>query len=221
MSRVLLLLSLLLLLSCSNKTPRVWHHSLKEIGAKEGDEVYIRIFKMEHILELWVKSGERFKLYREYPILKESGRIGPKIREGDYQNPEGVYKVYKSSLNPNSKYHLAIDIGYPNRYDKALGRTGSAIMIHGSNRSIGCFAMGDEGIEEIYNLVEKALNNGQKFIYVTIFPFKINDENMQKYSHNKKFMRFWKQMENIYYIFENEKIPPKVIVLDKSYLVAK
>jgi len=219
MRRVFLALLPLLILSCSQKKPLIQHSSLQEVGAKIGDPIYIRIFKKEHILEIWVKSGKKYRLFKQYPILKLSGRLGPKTKEGDRQNPEGVYKVYKSSLNPHSKYHLAIDIGYPNKYDLTLGRTGSHIMIHGSNKSIGCFAMGDRPIEEIYNLVESALDHGQDFIYVAIFPFIMSDKNMKKYDRYPSLHAFWKQLQNIYNIFEIERVPPKVIVMENSYLV--
>ena len=211
---------IIFLTSCSTHTPpKPTHTNLSEIGAKRGDPIYIRIFKKEHILELWVKVGKKYKLFNAYKVLRESGRMGPKKREGDKQNPEGVYKVSKSSLNPNSKYHLAVNIGYPNIYDRHLGRTGSAIMIHGSNKSIGCFAMGDSGIEDIYKIIEDALNGGQDSIDIAIFPFIMNDENMQKYDKFASLHSFWKQMQNIYYIFELERVPPKVIVLENSYLV--
>ena len=217
----LAIFALLILSSCSQKKPLIQHNSIEEVGAKLGDPVYIRIFKKEHILELWVKSGEKYKLFKQYPILRLSGYLGPKKKEGDRQNPEGVYRVYKGSLNPHSKYHLAINIGYPNKYDITLGRTGSNIMIHGSNKSIGCFAMGDEPIEEIYKIVESALDHGQKFIYVAIFPFVMSDENMRKKDIYPSLHAFWKQLQNIYNIFEIEKVPPKVIVMENSYLVEK
>jgi len=219
---IILIVSLLFITSCSHKKAElIRHDSLKGIGAKLGDPVYLRIFKKEHILELWVKSGKKYRLYKQYPILKLSGYLGPKRKEGDRQNPEGVYRIYKSSLNPRSKYHLSMDIGYPNIYDIHLGRTGSHIMIHGSNKSIGCFAMGDGPIEEIYRLVESALDNGQKFVYVAIFPFIMNEKNMKKYERFKSLHTFWRQLQNIYDIFEIERVPPKVIVLENSYLVEK
>jgi murein L,D-transpeptidase YafK len=211
---------IILLTSCSTHTPITQtHQNLSEIGAKSGDPIYIRIFKKEHILELWVKVGKKYKLFNSYKVLRESGRMGPKLKEGDKQNPEGVYKVSKASLKPDSKYHLAINIGYPNIYDRHLGRTGSAIMIHGSNKSIGCFAMGDSGIEKIYKVIEDSLNGGQRSIDIAIFPFIMNDENMKKYDKFASLHAFWKQMQNIYYIFEIERVPPKVIVLENSYLV--
>ncbi len=225
MSRVLAPILALLIFGCSSHQKgdfkRIKSNEVAHFKPKEGAEVYIRIFKMEKLLELWIRDGKKFRLYKTYNVVRESGRLGPKTKEGDRQNPEGVYKVYKHSLNPNSKYHLAIDIGYPNKFDRNLGRTGSYIMIHGSNKSIGCFAMGDKNIEEIYHFVKSALDHGQEFVYVTIFPFIMSDENMKKYDKYNYLRVFWKQMRNIYIIFNDEKIPPKVIVLENSYLVEK
>ncbi len=217
---VLNLLLALLIWGCSAHTkPQPQNPS--EIGAKIGDPVYIRIFKKEHKLELWMKVGKVYKLYKSYPILRLSGRLGPKLKEGDHQSPEGVYKVTLSSLNPYSKYHLGINIGYPNLYDRKHFYTGSAIMIHGGNKSIGCFAMGDTPIEEIYRLVEAALQKGQPFVYVAIFPFRMEEDQMAKYDHYPYLHDFWKSLQNIYFIFEHEHIPPKVIVLEEHYLVEK
>jgi len=113
--------------------------------------------KQEKRLEVWVSNPPR--LLKSYPILGASGVLGPKLREGDRQVPEGVYRV--ESLNPNSLYHLALRVNYPNQFDKAKGaldgreNLGSDIMIHGKTCSIGCLAMGDEAAEELFVLSAK------------------------------------------------------------------
>ena len=140
-----------------------------------GAAVYVRIFKKEGELELWQKQGGHFALYRTYPICKWSGRLGPKLRSGDYQSPEGFYSVSARQLNPNSHYHRAFDIGFPNAFDRQNGRTGGALMIHGACKSVGCFAMTDKVIEEIYGMVEAALRGGQHEVPVHIFPFRMTD----------------------------------------------
>jgi murein L,D-transpeptidase YafK len=135
-------------------------------GLRYGAPVFVRVLKEEGELELWVevKEGERWKLFRKWRIAGMSGKLGPKLKEGDLQAPEGFYEVGKKQLNPMSRFHLSFNVGYPNAYDRYHGRTGSLIMVHGSNVSIGCFAMTDPVIEEIYLLVEAAVKGGQEAV---------------------------------------------------------
>src|SRR6476646_7180694 len=118
---------------------------LAKAGLALGDAAFIRIFKEERVLELWLKpkGSAQFKLWKTWPIAAMSGHLGPKLKEGDQQAPEGFYEVNVDTLNPQSDYHLAFNIGYPNAFDQAKGRTGSYIMVHGNSVSIGCFAMTD------------------------------------------------------------------------------
>jgi murein L,D-transpeptidase YafK len=115
--------------------------------------ILIRIFKEESELEVWKedKTG-RFAILRTYPICRWSGDLGPKIKAGDRQAPEGFYTISPGLMNPNSNYYLAINTGFPNAYDRANDRTGSFLMIHGDCASAGCYAMTDEQIAEIYAL---------------------------------------------------------------------
>ncbi|HIP46112.1 MAG TPA: murein L,D-transpeptidase [Campylobacterales bacterium] len=191
--------------------------NLEDIGAKMGDAIYMRIFKEENTLELWVKVENIFKLYKTYNIQKSSGKLGPKQKDGDKQNPEGIYIITKQSLFPFSKYHLAINIGYPNRLDRNQKRTGNAIMIHGGCQSIGCFAMGDPAIEEIYTLAYNALDNGQKFFYVAIYPFRMQEKNLKRYK-NVSWYPFWQNLKEGYEIFNKERVPPQVSVKGKKYI---
>ncbi|MEA3419183.1 MAG: murein L,D-transpeptidase family protein [Campylobacterota bacterium] len=190
---------------------------LSELGAKIGDPVFIRIFKYMAELEIWIKVGENYELLQTYTICRQSGYLGPKLKEGDRQGPEGFYFVTKSRLNPNSKFHLSFNLGYPNEYDRAYHRTGSALMVHGDCVSIGCFAMTDEKIEEIYELVEQALENGQKLVRVHIFPFRMNSEKMLQYSDNQWF-DFWTNLKEGYDYFEEKQLPPNVEVEQKRYV---
>jgi len=126
--------------------------------AKESP-VLIRIFKEESELELWkVDKSGRFALLRTYPICRWSGDLGPKIQEGDRQAPEGFYTITPDLMNPNSHYHLAINTGFPNAFDRANGRSGASLMIHGDCASVGCYAMTDEQITEIYSLAREAFS---------------------------------------------------------------
>ncbi|MEA3434469.1 MAG: L,D-transpeptidase family protein, partial [Campylobacterota bacterium] len=145
---------------------RTLEESLVELSAKVGDPVFIRIFKEESLLEVWIRTGTEYQHLKDYAICAYSGYLGPKLKEGDRQSPEGFYKVKKHQLNPNSKFHLSFNLGYPNKYDRTHERTGSFLMVHGNCVSDGCYAMTDDKIEEIYMLVESALQKGQKYVQV-------------------------------------------------------
>jgi murein L,D-transpeptidase YafK len=189
---------------------------LKAKGLQFGSPVYIRIFKESGELEVWVKNSMRFELFRNYSICYYSGKLGPKTRRGDLQSPEGFYFVRPRQLNPVSRFHLSFNIGYPNAYDRAFGRTGSALMVHGNCVSIGCYAMTDRNIEEIYTLVDGAFRNGQSFFRVHIFPFRMTEENMMEHA-GSKWTSFWKNLKEGYDMFEVDKQPPNVIVRGKRY----
>ncbi len=181
--------------------------SLEKIGAKVGDPIFIRIFKQEKKLELWVKIKQEYKLCKTYTICTYSGDLGPKLKQGDKQSPEGFYTVAKNQLKPNSKYHLAINIGFPNQYDRYQKRTGSYLMIHGECSSTGCYAMGNEQIEEIYKMAEATLNSTQQKFHVHIFPFKMTPKNMELHSNNTWYP-FWVNLKLGHDIFERYNFIP-------------
>ncbi|MCR9145138.1 MAG: murein L,D-transpeptidase [bacterium] len=193
---------------------------LAERGLAVGDEIFIRIFKEERVLELWMRAADApgFRLFREYPVVAMSGELGPKLREGDRQAPEGFYFVPPSQMNPRSRFHLSFNLGFPNVYDRAHERTGSFLMVHGSNVSIGCFAMTDEKIEEIYTLADAALSGGQKFFRVHIFPFRMTAERTRK-ARGHKWYDFWRELQPGYDAFEADRVPPDIVVRDKRYAV--
>lgn len=192
-----------------------------ELAAKNlhwGDPVFLRAFKEEKQLELFIKdrSTNRFILFRTYPIAGQSGTLGPKLREGDGQVPEGFYYAGRSGMKPDSTYHLAINIGYPNTFDQALNRTGSFIMIHGNSISIGCLAMTDEKIEEIYSLCDAALLQGQPFVRIHIFPFRMTKERMEQ-SVDDANHAFWQNLHEGYLHFEQQGIPAETRVVNQRY----
>ena len=191
---------------------------LVALSATVGDAVFLRIFKKESLLEVWIRSETEYVHLKDYKICAYSGNLGPKLKEGDRQSPEGFYKVKKHQLNPNSKFHLSFNLGYPNKYDRAHKRTGSFFMVHGNCVSIGCYAMTNAKIEEIYALVEGALEKGQKYIQVHAYPFRMTEENMALYSENKWY-DFWMNLKEGYDYFEAEKLPPLVKVKNKSYTI--
>jgi murein L,D-transpeptidase YafK len=191
-------------------------NSLNYIGAKVGDAVFIRVFKKEKILELWVEVNGKYKLCKTYTICAYSGKLGPKLKQGDKQSPEGFYIIKKNQLKPNSKYHLAFNLGFPNQYDKNLGRTGSYLMIHGKCSSSGCYAMGDRQIEEIYKMVNAALKTDKDTIAVHIFPFKMTQDNMYKHATNRWY-KFWVNLKLGYDIFDRYGVVPIVKSPETTY----
>jgi len=191
---------------------------LKLLDVQVGVPVFIRIFKEESILEVWVKKNHHYLLFKRYPICAFSGHLGPKLKEGDRQSPEGFYSVKKYQLNPHSKYHLSFNLGYPNVYDKAYHRTGSYLMVHGECSSVGCYAMTNAKIEEIYALVEGALKHGQHAVQVHAFPFTMTEENMAKHS-NSSWYDFWTELKEGYDYFEAEKLPPQIKVKNGHYTI--
>jgi murein L,D-transpeptidase YafK len=183
-----------------------------------GSPIFIRIFKEPKELEIWVKTENQFSLFKTYEICTYgSGTLGPKIRQSDGQAPEGFYFVTPQRLNPLSDFHLSFNIGYPNKYDRIHKRTGGNLMVHGSCVSIGCYAMTDSGIEEIFAIADAAFRNGQKFFRVHIFPFRMNSENMGKNKHSE-WIEFWNNLKEGYDFFEKHKIPPNVEVRNKKYI---
>jgi len=153
--------------------------------------ILVRIFKEEAELEVWKedKNG-RFALLRTYPICRWSGELGPKIKEGDRQAPEGFYTITPGLMNPNSNYYLAINMGFPNAYDRANGRSGAFLMIHGDCSSRGCYAMTDEQIAEIYALARESFFGGQKSFQIQAYPFRMTPLNMAKHRDSPS-MAFW------------------------------
>jgi len=222
-----LTLTLALLPCCKGKNrvsdaeQRLGERMKRELADKtlqSGSPVFLRAFKEERELELYVQSGStgKFELFRTYPIVAASGHLGPKMAEGDGQVPEGFYAVGQSAMNPNSSYHLAFNIGYPNAYDRAHGRTGSFIMVHGANVSVGCLAMTDAKIEEIYTLCQAALDHGQPVFEVHIFPFRMTAERLQK-AAGEPHLPFWQNLQTGYDLFEKHRIPPAVTVVGHTY----
>jgi murein L,D-transpeptidase YafK len=180
--------------------------------------ILVRIFKQEAELEVWKedKSGG-YALLKTYPICRWSGELGPKVKEGDRQAPEGFYTITPGLMNPNSSYYLAINMGFPNAYDRANGRSGGFLMIHGDCSSRGCYAMTDEQIAEIYSLARESFFGGQKSFQIQAYPFRMTPTNMAKH-RNSPHMAFWKMLKQGYDHFELTRHEPKVDVCEKRYV---
>ncbi|MBI9075815.1 MAG: murein L,D-transpeptidase [Desulfatibacillum sp.] len=187
-------------------------------GLTRGSPIFIRIFKKEKRLEVWAWKDDCYHHFKSYPICTYGLKgLGPKLKQGDWKAPEGFYFVTPSQMNPSSNYHLAFNLGYPNKYDRAHGRTGGLLMVHGNCVSIGCYAMRDKRIEEIYTIADAALRNGQPFFRVHIFPFEMTDKNMKKNKGNEWFS-FWQNLKEGYDFFEENRKPPNVEVQNGKYI---
>ena len=191
---------------------------MDKIGTTESAPVLIRTYKQEAELEIWkMKSDGQYALLKSYPMCRWSGQLGPKTREGDRQVPEGFYTIAPGQMNPNSHYYLSFNVGYPNAYDRALGRTGGAIMVHGVCSSAGCFSMTDAQIGEIYAIAREAFNGGQRAIQMQSYPFRMTPENLAKHRLDPN-MAFWKELKTGADHFEVTKSEPSVLVCGKHYV---
>jgi murein L,D-transpeptidase YafK len=195
--------------------------TLAELKAKNMDKespILIRVFKEESELEVWKQDDSgRFALFRTYPICRWSGELGPKIKTGDRQAPEGFYTIAPGLMNPNSSQYLAINTGFPNAYDRANGRTGSFLMIHGGCSSAGCYAMTDEQIAEIYALAREAFFGGQTSFQLQAYPFRMTALNMARH-RNSPHMTFWNMLKEGHDHFEVTRLEPRVDVCERRYI---
>src|SRR6476661_2605366 len=196
-------------------------HMVADIEQKnmtKESPILVRLFKEEAELEVWKEDRDgRFALLKTYPICRWSGELGPKIKEGDRQAPEGFYSITPSLMNPNSSYYLAINTGFPNAYDRANGRTGNFLMIHGDCSSRGCYAMTDEQIGEIYSLARESFFGGQRAFQIQAYPFRMTPLNMAKH-RNSPHMAFWRMLKVGYDHFEVTRQEPKVDVCERRYV---
>ena len=187
-------------------------------GMKETSPVLIRIFKEESALEVWKqKSDGQYGLLKTYKICKWSGQLGPKVREGDRQAPEGFYTVVPAQMNPASHYYLSFNIGFPNAYDQAMGRTGSNLMVHGACSSSGCYSMTDADSGELFALARDAFRGGQTEFQIEAFPFRMTPENLARHKDDPN-MPFWRMLKVGYDHFEVTRQVPKVNVCNKAYV---
>ncbi|MEZ5788620.1 MAG: murein L,D-transpeptidase family protein [Xanthobacteraceae bacterium] len=179
--------------------------------------ILVRVFKEEAELEVWKRdTGGRFQLLKIYPICRWSGDLGPKLREGDRQAPEGFYTITPALMNPNSNYYLAINLGFPNSFDKANERSGSYLMIHGDCSSSGCYAMTDEQISEIYALARDSLR-GRPSFQVQAYPFRLTPANLARHRTSPN-LAFWQMLKIGNDHFEATRLEPEVDVCDGRYV---
>jgi murein L,D-transpeptidase YafK len=187
-------------------------------GTSKNAPVLIRAYKKESELEIWkMKPDGRYTHLKTFPMCRWSGQLGPKAREGDRQVPEGFYSITRSQMNPNSAYYLSFNVGYPNSYDRAMGRTGGAIMVHGACSSAGCFSMTDDQIAEIYAIAREGFAGGQRAIQMQSYPFRMTAENLAKYRLDPN-IGFWKQLKEGSDNFEVTKKDVAVNVCNRRYV---
>ena len=180
--------------------------------------VLIRIYKEERMLEVWKQDRTgKFALLNSYPICKFSGTLGPKMAQGDRQAPEGFYDITTDQMNSQSSEYLSVNVGFPNAFDRSLGRTGSFLMVHGGCRSVGCYAMTDYQMEEIYGLVDEAFKAGQDQVQLQAFPFRMTEENLARHADDPN-TPFWQMLKTGSDAFAEAERPPAVAVCAQRYV---
>ena len=190
---------------------------LRSMGSGPEKGMLIRIFKESSELEVWKETASGYRLFKTYEICAWSGVLGPKIKEGDRQSPEGFYTITPGLMNPNSNYYLAFNTGFPNKFDRAYGRTGSDLMVHGDCSSRGCYSMTDESIAEIYALARETFKGGNPSFQLQIFPFRMTPQNLAKQAKSEH-MSFWQNIKSGYDRFELTKSPPTWDVCNRQYV---
>lgn len=190
-------------------------------GLAKGNPIFIRVFKETSELEVWMQrdSDRTFVLLDTYPICHWTGSIGPKIKEGDRQSPEGFYTVRWQQTRLVGRWQKAFNLGFPNPYDQLNRRTGSYILVHGGCSSVGCFAMTEQVQDEIFGLASAAIAKGQHRFHVHAFPFRMTDENMERHK-NHLWIDFWRDLKPAYDLFESTRQPPRIAICDQRYQVA-
>ncbi|WP_374624941.1 L,D-transpeptidase family protein [Devosia sp.] len=192
-------------------------NKLAAMGSSPAAPMMIRIIKQSNELEVWKEARGTFKLFKTYEICAWSGALGPKIKEGDRQSPEGFYTITPGLMNPNSNYYLAFNTGFPNKFDRAWGRTGSDLMVHGDCSSRGCYSMTDESIAEIYALARETFKGGNPSFQLQIFPFRMTATNLARNADSPS-LSFWKDIKEGYDSFELTRRPPTWDVCNKEYV---
>ena len=198
--------------------PSATYALMSEKGMTKDQPVLIRSYKKESELEVWKRKADgRYALLKTFPMCRWSGQLGPKVREGDRMAPEGFYAITPAQMNPNSSYYVSFNMGYPNAYDRSLGRTGAHLMVHGACSSAGCYSMTDDQIGEIYALVREAQNAGQRAVQMQALPFRMTPENLAQHRLDPN-IAFWKNLKQGTDYFEVTHDEPAVSVASGRYV---
>ena len=190
---------------------------LADKGVKLGAPVLLRVFKSESEFEVWIRKDDAsYVLFATYPVCHWSGTLGPKLREGDKQTPEGFYTVTRAQMRHIGRWPRSLNLGFPNVFDQVQARNGSHILVHGGCSSVGCFAMTNAVVEEIYGFVEKAVAGGQTYVPVHVFPFRMSEANLAL-QKDSPWQPFWANLKEGYDFVERAKRPPRISVCDSRY----
>ncbi|GHA38924.1 hypothetical protein GCM10007989_38340 [Devosia pacifica] len=201
--------------------PKALIDRMAAIGSSPSEPMVVRLFKETSELEVWKRTTSgSYALLKTYEICKWSGALGPKIREGDYQSPEGFYDVTPGLMNPKSSYWLSFNVGFPNKFDQAWGRTGTNLMIHGDCKSVGCYAMTDEGIKEIYAMARETFKGGNRSFQLQLLPFRMSEANMAANAASPH-LAFWENLKEGTDAFEATRQPPTWDVCERRYIFNK
>ena len=191
---------------------------LAEAGVKSGSPLLMRVFKASSELELWIEKDKRFILFATYPICHWSGTLGPKLQEGDKQTPEGFYTITQRQTRHLGRWRSAINLGFPNAFDRAQGRNGSFILMHGGCSSVGCFAMTDPVMREIHELTKAAIERGQRHVPIHVFPFRMTERTLAAHAGHE-WHPFWTTLKAGYDSFERTRRPPRISVCKREYYI--
>ena len=203
-----------------------WDNLKKELSAKNIKapfRLFIAAYKAEGQLEIWLQSAnqKKYLLFKTYNFCAHSGTLGPKVKEGDLQTPEGFYQL--NAFNPKSNFYLSLGVNYPNQTDlrrSGAEKPGGDIYIHGNCVTIGCIPLTDEKIKEVYVMAVEARNSGQQQIPVHIYPFKMTESNIMKYIGQYPNQKaFWQNLKQGYAYFEAHKILPVIRQVNGNYLI--
>jgi murein L,D-transpeptidase YafK len=189
---------------------------LADKGVKLGSPILLRVFKSESEFEVWFRKDDQYVLFATYPVCHWSGTLGPKLREGDKQTPEGFYTVTRGQIRHMGRWPRSLNLGFPNAFDKVQARSGSHILVHGGCSSVGCFAMTNSVIEEIYAFTEAAINGGQVHVPVHVFPFRLSEANLTSQKDSPWFP-FWQNLKEGHDFVDRVKRAPRVSVCDNRY----
>ena len=224
--RIAALALMLLVAGCAaeverEKTGTVYPDTLalmQSMNMERGAPIFVRIFKQDSKLEVWKQDRTgAFRLLKTYAICHFSGALGPKKQEGDHQAPEGFYWIGRNQMNPHSREYLSFNLGYPNAFDRSYGRTGDSLMVHGGCRSVGCYAMTNEQMEEIYGLAYEAFQGGQDRFQVQALPFRMTADNLDR-SRADPNAPFWMNLKQGTDYFDANATPPDVQVCNGRYV---
>lgn len=224
LSRIVLLAALAVGPAALSATPKhllpvpAATQSLMRAASMRADApILVRAFKKEAELEVWKRGADgRYALLKTFPICRWSGQLGPKRKQGDRQSPEGFYTVGRSQMNPSSQHYLAFNVGFPNAYDRSIKASGSALMVHGTCSSAGCYAMTNEGMAEVYALAREAFSGGQGAFQFHAFPFRMTAENMVRHRGDPN-IAFWAMIKEGYDRFEATREEPRVSAAKGRY----